>query len=126
MRCGGLCRASYLINVKCHDLKHQLGKLKNISDSEERKNYIAETQKSIVIYDAFDENGDPLTGDIVGATMRDLYNKSAEQGSAPAVKWCEGNAKFNKLFQEEFVKLCEKLSEYSEEEMNAFLNDYDD
>ena len=38
-----------IINRKCHDLKHQLKVLRNVSD-EERNEYIAEAEKSILFY----------------------------------------------------------------------------
>lgn len=54
-----------IINVKCHDLKHQLGKLKHISSEEERARYIAETQKAILIYDAFVKTGNKALDSVI-------------------------------------------------------------
>ena len=41
-----------IINIKCHDLKHQMKALSTISDESERLVYISEMQKAISIYDA--------------------------------------------------------------------------
>lgn len=54
-----------LINIKCHDLKHQIGKLKHISDEEERNRYIAETQEAILIYDAFVKTGNKALDSVI-------------------------------------------------------------
>jgi hypothetical protein len=76
----------------------------------------------------FKEDGSPLTekGDEYGATMRGLYKKSAEQGYPPAIEWYEDNCMLNKIFAEEFLKLCQDLSELPEDERNAFFHPTDD
>lgn len=41
-----------IINMKCHDLKHQMKRLEQMKDEEERSEYIEEMKKAISIYDA--------------------------------------------------------------------------
>lgn len=41
-----------IINIKCHDLKHQIRALKQMDDEKERKAYINEIQQAVSIYDA--------------------------------------------------------------------------
>ena len=41
-----------IINIKCHDLKHQLKALSRLENSEERNQYIKEVQQAVSIYDA--------------------------------------------------------------------------
>lgn len=41
-----------IINIKCHDLKHQMKVLMNMEDREERKEYIEEMRRAVSIYDA--------------------------------------------------------------------------
>lgn len=41
-----------IINIKCHDLKHQIGMLTKIDNDEERHQYIDEMRQAISIYDA--------------------------------------------------------------------------
>lgn len=45
-----------VIDRKCHDLKHQISALRNMSGME-RENSIAELEKSILIYDSFAKSG---------------------------------------------------------------------
>ncbi len=52
-----------LINLKCHDLKHQIAGLRNIEKSEQEK-YLKKIEKSVMIYDAFVKTGNE-TLDIV-------------------------------------------------------------
>lgn len=54
-----------LINIKCHDLKHQIGKLQHISDAEEREKFISETQEAIMIYDAFVKSGNRALDSVI-------------------------------------------------------------
>ncbi len=46
-----------IINVKCHDLKHQISRLANIDDREARSSYIQSIQSSIAIYDSAVQTG---------------------------------------------------------------------
>ena len=46
-----------LINQKCHDLKHQIGALRSISDRTERENKLDELEQSVMIYDSIVETG---------------------------------------------------------------------
>lgn len=46
-----------IINIKCHDLKHQINLLKEIENSEERIRYLEEVKKSVSIYDAIYHTG---------------------------------------------------------------------
>lgn len=41
-----------IINIKCHDLKHQIRALKQMDDEKERRAYIEEIQQAVSIYDA--------------------------------------------------------------------------
>ena len=41
-----------IINMKCHDLKHQMKALMKVEDAKERSEYIEEMRKAISIYDA--------------------------------------------------------------------------
>lgn len=40
-----------IINMKCHDLKHQIGALASMSDDAVRSKYVAEVQQAVSIYD---------------------------------------------------------------------------
>lgn len=46
-----------IINIKCHDLKHQIHALGKIDDANERKNYIEEIKSAVSIYDAVYHTG---------------------------------------------------------------------
>lgn len=41
-----------IINIKCHDLKHQMKALAKMEDARERSEYLQEVQKAVSIYDA--------------------------------------------------------------------------
>lgn len=41
-----------IINIKCHDLKHQIKALARLEDNEERSEYLKEIQNAVSIYDA--------------------------------------------------------------------------
>lgn len=45
------------INRKCHDLKHQIRALRNMSDGQEREEYLAELENDIMIYDTALQTG---------------------------------------------------------------------
>lgn len=50
-----------IINMKCHDLKHQLKAFTDMSESAERLEYIREVQQAVSIYDAiFHTGSEPL------------------------------------------------------------------
>ena len=46
-----------IINVKCHDLKHQIHMARKTDDSEERSASLKEVEKAIMIYDNFAKTG---------------------------------------------------------------------
>lgn len=46
-----------IINIKCHDLKHQIGALAKMEDAKERSEYIREVQGAISVYDAIYHTG---------------------------------------------------------------------
>lgn len=46
-----------IINMKCHDLKHQLKAFSSMSESEERMDYVKEVQQAVSIYDAIFHTG---------------------------------------------------------------------
>ena len=41
-----------IINMKCHDMKHQIRALANMPDTADRSEYVAEIQRALTIYDA--------------------------------------------------------------------------
>lgn len=41
-----------IINMKCHDLKHQIRALADLPDAGQRSQYVAEVQQAVSIYDA--------------------------------------------------------------------------
>ncbi len=45
------------INIKCHDLKHQISALKHMNDNVERKSAISELEDSVMIYDSIAKTG---------------------------------------------------------------------
>lgn len=50
-----------IINMKCHDLKHQLRAFTNMNESAEREEYVKEVQQAVAIYDAiFHTGSEPL------------------------------------------------------------------
>lgn len=50
-----------IINIKCHDLKHQIRMLEKIPDEEGRQEYVKEIQEAVSIYDAIFHTGcEPL------------------------------------------------------------------
>lgn len=50
-----------IINMKCHDLKHQLKAFTDMSESSERMEYVREVQQAVTIYDAiFHTGSEPL------------------------------------------------------------------
>ena len=46
-----------IINIKCHDLKHQINALERMSDEDDRRKYIQEVKEAITIYDAIFQTG---------------------------------------------------------------------
>lgn len=46
-----------LINIKCHDLKHQLAAIRRITDNEKWKAGLKEIEKAILIYDSIAKTG---------------------------------------------------------------------
>lgn len=46
-----------LINQKCHDLKHQIGALRSMTDGAERESKLNELEESVMIYDSIVETG---------------------------------------------------------------------
>jgi sensor histidine kinase regulating citrate/malate metabolism len=46
-----------LINIKCHDLKHQIAALRSMDDSAERSAEIEELQNAVMIYDNYAKTG---------------------------------------------------------------------
>lgn len=63
-----------LINIKCHDLKHQIAALRNAGDSAVRDKSIAEIEKSVMIYDSFVKTGNEAI-DVV-LTQKNIYAES--------------------------------------------------
>lgn len=50
-----------IINMKCHDLKHQLKAFTDMNESSERMEYVREVQRAVSIYDAiFHTGSEPL------------------------------------------------------------------
>lgn len=48
----GAREAIDIINVKCHDLKHQIRALAAIDDGDDRRRYVREVQRAVSIYDS--------------------------------------------------------------------------
>lgn len=48
-----------LINVKCHDLKHQIAALRDMPSGEERNRTIGELEQAVLIYDSVSRTGNP-------------------------------------------------------------------
>ena len=46
-----------LINQKCHDLKHQIGALRSMTDGAERESKLKELEQSVMIYDSIVKTG---------------------------------------------------------------------
>lgn len=87
-----------IINIKCHDLKHQIGKLKNMTDEEVRNSYIKETQKSVLIYDAFVKTSNEALDTVI-----------TEKGLL-----CEGkNIRFSNIIDGDAVAFMEACDIYS-------------
>lgn len=61
-----------LINIKCHDLKHQIGALRR-QEGVARDKSIAEIEKSVMIYDSFVKTGNE-TLDVV-LTQKNIYGE---------------------------------------------------
>ena len=54
-----------LINRKCHDLKHQIAALKQISDQSQRVSTIRSLEESVMIYDSIVETGNHILDTIL-------------------------------------------------------------
>ena len=63
-----------LINIKCHDLKHQIAALANMSDESERKSSIDELKQAIMIYDSVAKTGNDALDCLL--TEKGLYCQS--------------------------------------------------
>lgn len=46
-----------LINLKCHDLKHQIAALRNIDNKNEQDKYLRKIEQSVMIYDSMAKTG---------------------------------------------------------------------
>lgn len=60
-----------IINRKCHDLKHQVAALRNISSEEQREAHLSEIERSIQIYDSTLETGSRVLDTVL--TEKSLY-----------------------------------------------------
>lgn len=60
-----------IINRKCHDLKHQVAALRNISLEEQREAHLSEIERSIQIYDSTLETGSRVLDTVL--TEKSLY-----------------------------------------------------
>ena len=49
-----------LINIKCHDLKHQIESLKNSAQLEEERKKLDDIKKQVDIYDSSISSGSPI------------------------------------------------------------------
>ncbi len=54
------CENLRMINIKCHDLKHQISLLKNMTDEEERLEYIERLQKEADFYNNVVSSGNKI------------------------------------------------------------------
>lgn len=60
-----------LINIKCHDLKHQIAALRSAGDSSVREKSIAEIEKAVLIYDSFIKTGNDAIDTVL--TQKNIY-----------------------------------------------------
>lgn len=65
-----------IINIKCHDLKHQISALAAVDDAAERESYIAEIREAVSIYDAIYHTGN----EALDYVLREKTLISAEYG----------------------------------------------
>lgn len=65
-----------IINIKCHDLKHQIGALASIDDAGQRQSYIDEIREAVSIYDAAYHTGN----EALDYVLREKTLISAEHG----------------------------------------------
>lgn len=65
-----------LINLKCHDLKHQMKAIKKIVGTEERNKYLEEVRKSVAIYDSIVRTGNEVLDTVL--TEKSLYCEANE------------------------------------------------
>ena len=63
-----------LINIKCHDLKHQIAALGSMKDESERKSSIDELGQAIMIYDSIAKTGNDALGCLL--TEKGMYSQS--------------------------------------------------
>lgn len=54
-----------LINIKCHDLKHQLAAIRRVSDNDSFKSGLKEIEKAILIYDSIAKTGNDTVDMII-------------------------------------------------------------
>lgn len=59
------------INIKCHDLKHQIAVLKSENNAAEYNDYIGELERSIMIYENMVKTGNPVLDTLL--TEKNLY-----------------------------------------------------
>lgn len=60
-----------IINRKCHDLKHQMTGIRGMIKNEEGEKYLAEIEKSIIIYDSIVKSGNEVLDTIL--TEKSLF-----------------------------------------------------
>ncbi|MCD8223124.1 MAG: GHKL domain-containing protein [Clostridiales bacterium] len=65
-----------LINQKCHDLKHQIAAIREISDTKSREEYLTEIESSIKIYESIVKTGNEVLDTIL--TEKSLYCNANE------------------------------------------------
>lgn len=63
-----------LINIKCHDLKHQIAALGSMKDESERKSSIDELGQAIMIYDSIAKTGNDALDCLL--TEKGMYSQS--------------------------------------------------
>ena len=70
-----------LINRKCHDLKHEIAVLRNISDSAERGSYISKLENAIMFYDTKIKTGNEVIDILLSEKSMQCKSKGIEFSS---------------------------------------------
>ncbi len=65
------CETVKLINIKCHDIKHQIAALRSAGNGAVTEKGIAEIEKSVMIYDSFIKTGNDAIDTVL--TQKNIY-----------------------------------------------------
>ena len=87
-----------LINIKCHDLKHQIAAIRRIADNEKWKASLKEVEKAILIYDSIAKTGNDTVDMIL---------------SEKCLRCERHNIKFTYIVQAECLVIFDEIDLYS-------------